>query len=78
MPDLQDDLLDQAEFLLSRDERRPKQANLRRAVSAAYYALFHQLAADTTFNHLSSRPRLLQEYARRSLGHHEMKAAAKA
>jgi len=34
------DLLDQAEHLAQLDQRRPKQASLRRAVSSAYYALF--------------------------------------
>ena len=37
------DLLEQAEQLAQLDPRRPKQANLRRAVSSAYYALFHLL-----------------------------------
>ena len=37
------DLLDQARHLANREPRRPKQASLRRAVSAAYYALFHFL-----------------------------------
>ncbi len=45
------DLLDPAEQLAQLDPRRPKQANLRRAVSSAYYALFHLLALTT---HLSS------------------------
>ena len=40
------DLLEQAEFLANRDKKRPKQANLRRAVSAAYYALFHYLTVE--------------------------------
>lgn len=43
-----DDLLGQANFLLQLDTRRPKQANLRRAVSAAYYALFHFLIEEST------------------------------
>lgn len=38
-----DDLLHQARALAAIDPRRPKQANLRRAISAAYYALFHEL-----------------------------------
>ncbi len=38
------DLLDQAEQLAHLDPRRRKQANLRRAISSAYYALFHLLA----------------------------------
>ncbi len=40
------DLLEQADHLARRDPKRPKQANLRRAVSATYYALFHLLIAD--------------------------------
>ena len=38
------ELLDQAEMLLKREPKNPKQASLRRAVSAAYYAIFHLLA----------------------------------
>ncbi|GAB4215496.1 MAG: hypothetical protein OHK0013_41130 [Sandaracinaceae bacterium] len=40
---LHDDLLAQAARLARTDKNRPKQANLRRAASAAYYALFHLL-----------------------------------
>lgn len=36
-------LLEQAVTLATLDARRPKQANLRRAISAAYYACFHFL-----------------------------------
>jgi uncharacterized protein (UPF0332 family) len=38
------DLLDQAKMLCKREPKNPKQASLRRAVSAAYYALFHLLS----------------------------------
>ena len=38
------ELLDQAEMLAKREPKNPKQASLRRAVSAAYYAMFHLLA----------------------------------
>jgi len=38
-----EDLFTQAERLARLDPRKPKQANLRRAVSAAYYAVFHCL-----------------------------------
>jgi hypothetical protein len=38
-----EDLLEQAVRLVTLDVRKPKQANLRRAVSAAYYAVFHLL-----------------------------------
>jgi uncharacterized protein (UPF0332 family) len=36
-----DDLFRQAEVLATIDAKKPKQANLRRAISAAYYAVFH-------------------------------------
>jgi uncharacterized protein (UPF0332 family) len=41
---IHDDLLELAEHLARRETRRPKQATLRRAISTAYYALFHALA----------------------------------
>lgn len=37
------DLLHQARRLARLDPRRPRQANLRRAISSAYYGLFHFL-----------------------------------
>jgi hypothetical protein len=37
------DLLEQARRLATIDIKKPTQANLRRAISAAYYALFHLL-----------------------------------
>jgi hypothetical protein len=42
---MHDDLLDIAEHLARLDEARPRRASLRRAISTAYYALFHALAA---------------------------------
>lgn len=44
---LHDDLLEQAAQLTRLDPTRPKQANLRRAVSSAYYALFHLLCGES-------------------------------
>lgn len=38
-----DDLISQARALARADATRPQQANLRRAVSAAYYAVFYEL-----------------------------------
>lgn len=46
---LADALLQQAWDLLDLDPRRPKQVNLRRAISGAYYALFHRLISDATY-----------------------------
>lgn len=37
------DLIDQARVLAGHGTKKPRQADLRRAVSAAYYALFHLL-----------------------------------
>jgi uncharacterized protein (UPF0332 family) len=41
-----DDLLAQAEALAKLDVKKPKQVNLRRAVSSAYYAVFHYLVEE--------------------------------
>ena len=45
-----DDLLKDAHHLAARGGNHPKQSSLRRAVSTAYYALFHLLIADFTAN----------------------------
>ncbi len=69
------DLIEQAEHLATRDARRPKQANLRRAVSAAYYAVFHTLvqAASTA---LGSDPGIRSLVARVPR-HEDIKRACK-
>ncbi len=45
-----EDLLEQAMHLAQRERKRPKQASLRRAISTAYYALFHLLISETVKN----------------------------
>ena len=45
-----EDLLDVARDLADRDPEALRQASLRRAVSTAYYALFHLLIAEATAN----------------------------
>src|SRR5271166_3079186 len=45
-----DDLLKQAYHLANQERRNPKQASLRRAVSTAYYALFHLLIDEAVGN----------------------------
>lgn len=45
-----EDLLEQAQHLARREPKRPKQASLRRAVSTAYYALFHLLITEAARN----------------------------
>lgn len=73
------DLLDVASHLAKRDRGRPRQANLRRAVSTAYYAVFH-LLTDAVARRLvgaSSERTGLREATRRALGHGHMKDVAK-
>jgi hypothetical protein len=48
MPRYSQELLAQARMLADLDPNRPKQANLRRSVSASYYALFHFLIEEAT------------------------------
>lgn len=47
---LPDGLLEQAQHLVRREPKRPKQASLRRAISTAYYALFHLLISEAVLN----------------------------
>lgn len=67
-----DDLLDQATHLARRDPNRPKQANLRRAISTAYYALFHLLVSEAVSYWRLERQRALLS---RSFEHRKMKNA---
>lgn len=75
---LQDDLLVQARHLATCDRRgRPKQANLRRAVSAAYYALFHLLVSDASGRLVRGADRLQLRYClERAFSHANMKDVA--
>ena len=66
------DLLEQAHHLANREPRRPRQASRRRAVSSAYYALFHLLVDEAT--RLISEPALRGSIGR-TLAHEEMKQA---
>ena len=45
---LANDYLEQARHLARRERTRPKQASLRRAISVAYYALFHLLCDEAS------------------------------
>ena len=68
-----DDLLQQAFQLAHNEPRKPKQASLRRAVSTAYYALFHLLISETTANW--KRAHLRAELGR-AFDHNTMKSAS--
>lgn len=73
---LASDLLEQAEHLARREPRRPRQASLRRAISTAYYALFHLLIEEAT-GALVARPELRARFAR-AFEHGEMRGASAA
>lgn len=75
------DLLAQAEHLVRRERRRPRQASLRRAVSTAYYALFHLLSeASARFlvSGSSAGREDLRRALRRSYVHADMKRVSHA
>jgi len=74
----QTDLLEQAVALRDLDPRRPKQANLRRAISSAYYAVFHQLIEDTVALLLPARLAELRVQVGRKFVHSTMKKVAQA
>ncbi|MFY0992611.1 hypothetical protein [Halomonas sp. C05BenzN] len=71
---LANDLLEQARILAKREPQRPKQASLRRAVSTAYYALFHLLVEAASREVVrGNNHRGLREAVARSLNHGDMK-----
>jgi uncharacterized protein (UPF0332 family) len=69
-----DDLLQQALSLAHKEPKKPKQASLRRAVSTAYYALFHLLIHSGVANW--SRPDLRHKVGR-GFDHTNMRDASK-
>jgi hypothetical protein len=70
---LHHDLLDQAAHLATQEIKKPKQASLRRSVSAAYYALFHLLIDEGARRLSPTRPDGLRVLVRRAYGHGEMR-----
>ena len=73
-----DDLLEQAKHLASLDKRRPKQANLRRAVSSAYYAIFHLLTNESVRRVAPTNPVNLAIQMRRNFDHATMRYVCRA
>lgn len=69
---LHHDLLEQASHLAAREARRPRQASLRRAVSSAYYAIFHLLAEEGARRLAPAQPLLLRRQIQRAFAHREM------
>ena len=74
---LADDLLEHARHLARREPTRPRQASLRRAVSAAYYALFHLLAAEGVRMVSPSRPPGLRAQVGRAFAHADMRSVCR-
>jgi hypothetical protein len=71
---LHHDLVDQAEHLAGKEPRRPKQASLRRAASASYYAVFHLLVDDAVVGLVRGpNPDELRNLLRRAFDHGEMR-----
>jgi uncharacterized protein (UPF0332 family) len=75
---LAEELLEHARFLANLDPRTTSQANIRRAISAAYYAVFHLLAAQVGVQVSPALPAGLRERTQRALDHKQMLKVAKA
>ncbi len=73
---LHNELLRQARHLATKESRRPLQASLRRAVSAAYYALFHLLVDEAVCRMVSARRYALRDCLRRAFAHSNMRTVA--
>lgn len=74
---LHSELLAQAQYLVRREPRRPRQASLRRSVSSAYYALFHLLIDEGSRRLVSGTQRSdLRQTLARAFTHQEMKIVA--
>lgn len=74
------DLLTQAERLAHLDPRRPRQVNLRRAISSAYYSVFHFLidAATRAIAGGASNRQQVRAVLARTFSHGSMARACKA
>jgi hypothetical protein len=70
---LRHDLLEQAFHLALRERGKPKQASLRRAVSSAYYALFHLLVTDGATVLAPVQPPGLRNLISRAFSHSRMR-----
>lgn len=72
------DLLEQASHLALREAiGPPKQASLRRTISASYYALFHLLTSDGAMLCSPAAPAGLRALVQRAFDHSKMKAVCK-
>ena len=72
-----DSLIAHAEELAGRRPGRPAQIDLRRGVSAAYYAIYHELTGLVVGTLVGSVDATIQNQIRRSLPHRELAGLAK-
>lgn len=73
-------LVDQARVLTKRSPKRPRQADLRRAVSACYYAVFHALCrsnADVLVGAGNNKPKRAWTQAYRAADHGQLSKRCK-
>lgn len=70
-----DDLLVLADKICKFHTGKPQQATLKRAISTAYYALFHLLASESAATLGANLPSTAQCQLRRAFEHMEMKSA---
>ena len=70
-------LLDQARELLARGQGKPRQADLRRAHSDAYYAVFHALTDASARLLISGKRDGIRLAIRRQYGHSKMRLACR-
>jgi uncharacterized protein (UPF0332 family) len=70
---LHDDLLKQAKYLANREPKHPRQASLRRALSTAYYALFHAIISEALMISAPALPNGLRPLVGRTFDHGAMK-----
>ena len=74
---LHSDLLEQAFHLAKREHKKPRQASLRRSVSASYYALFHLLIDAAIKRAFPGKDRaILRNYLARTISHSNIKNLA--
>lgn len=74
-----DHLLEQADRLVALGHRAPRQADLRRAISAAYYALFHAVLTDAADDFVGRTHRHTARYSLlyRSIDHRSLRELCK-
>lgn len=70
------DLLDHARSLVPDSEGRPKEVDLRRGISAAYYSVFHHVTEKAAQHLIGSAPEVEQNKIRRTWSHGEISKAA--